>query len=95
MPPPTRDIPLSCMLEPLASARSSGRVSYVFITPSLDKPRFMSDPAVQSFSKKIDGLKEEIKGKIKHDPELVAHGKEQRTGELKRTGMKEVDSIRP
>ena len=81
------------MLEPLASARSSGKAPYVFIILSLDKPWLTNDPPVQPISEKIDGLKEEIKGKIKHDPELVAHGKEKRTGEMKRKEMKEVDSL--
>ncbi|KAF9223164.1 hypothetical protein BS17DRAFT_782458 [Gyrodon lividus] len=30
------------------------------------------------------GLKEEIKGKILGEPEAAAHGRERRTGELKR-----------
>lgn len=46
-------------------------------------------------SDKIDGLKEEIKGKIKHNPDLVQHGQDKRTGELKRKEMKEVISFRP
>jgi hypothetical protein len=54
-----------------------------------------NDPPVQSVSERIDGLKQEIKGKAKHDPELVEHGKKQRTGALKREGMKEVNSFRP
>lgn len=83
------------MLEPSASARSSGRAPYVFIILSLGKPWLTNDPPVQSISEKIDGLKDEIKGKIKHDPELVAHGREQRTGEVKRKEMRQVDSLLP
>jgi len=67
-------------------------VPYVFIILSLDKSWLTDDPPVQPISEKIDGLKEEIKGKIKHDPELVAHGRERRTG---RKEMKEVDFLRP
>lgn len=44
---------------------------------------------------KLDGLKEEIKGKIKNDPELVQHGRDKRTGELKRKEMREVNSFLP
>ena len=46
---------------------------------------------MQAINEKIDGLKQEIKGKIKHDPELVERGRQQRTGELKRKEMKEVN----
>lgn len=35
-------------------------------------------------SDKLQGLKEEFKGKLLHKPELVQHGRELRTGELKR-----------
>ena len=52
-----------------------------------------NDPPVQPISERIDGLKQEIKGKIKHDPELVVHGREKRTGELKRNEMRQVDSF--
>jgi len=38
----------------------------------------------QTIQEKITGLKEELKGKVKHDPELVRHGREIRTGEEKR-----------
>lgn len=33
---------------------------------------------------KIDGLKEEMKGKLKHDQHMVQEGHDKRTGELKR-----------
>ena len=33
---------------------------------------------------KLTGLKEEVKGKVTRKPDLVQHGKELRTGELKR-----------
>lgn len=53
-----------------------------------------NDPPVQSISDKVDGLKQEIKGKIKYDPELVVHGREQRTGELKLKEMRGVNFLR-
>ncbi|KAM5536048.1 hypothetical protein V8D89_010306 [Ganoderma adspersum] len=40
---------------------------------------------------KLQGLKEEFKGKVLHKPELVQHGRELRSGELKRK-EKEADS---
>jgi hypothetical protein len=55
----------------------------------------INEPPIQPVSDKIGGLKQEIKGKIKHDPELVEHGREQRTGQLKRKEMKEVNSPWP
>ncbi|KAF9788435.1 hypothetical protein BJ322DRAFT_1106428 [Thelephora terrestris] len=42
-----------------------------------------------SIDEKVDGLKQEIVGKIKRDPELVEHGRDLRTGELKRKKMRE------
>jgi hypothetical protein len=38
----------------------------------------------QGFSEKVAGLKEEAKGKILHKPELVQHGHDLRTGDLKK-----------
>jgi len=38
----------------------------------------------QTIQEKITGLKEELKGKAKHNPELVKHGHEIRSGENKR-----------
>ncbi|KAF9240040.1 hypothetical protein BU15DRAFT_74268 [Melanogaster broomeanus] len=37
-----------------------------------------------SLGEKVSGLMEEIKGKILKEPALVEHGRERRTGELKR-----------
>ena len=60
--------------------------------PSLRAPQILVDKLspVQTIGEKIDGMKEEIKGKVKHDPELVQHGRDQRTGELKRKEMRNV-----
>ncbi|KAJ3503455.1 hypothetical protein NMY22_g18246 [Coprinellus aureogranulatus] len=44
-------------------------------------PNFHPDPTL---GEKWDGLKEEVKGKVKHNPELVQHGKDKISGELKR-----------
>lgn len=38
---------------------------------------------------KIGGLKDQLKGKITRDPELVEYGRERRTGELKRKEQEE------
>lgn len=38
-------------------------------------------------------MKQEIIGKMKHDPKLVEHGQDLRTGELKRKEMKEVNTL--
>ncbi|KAI0067086.1 hypothetical protein BV25DRAFT_1774580, partial [Artomyces pyxidatus] len=35
------------------------------------------------FSEQLQGVKEQIKGKLTHKPDLVEHGRERRTGELK------------
>jgi hypothetical protein len=43
----------------------------------------------QGFSQKISGLKEEMKGKLTKNPELVEHGRERRTGELKHKEMED------
>ncbi|KAG0697471.1 hypothetical protein DFH29DRAFT_946396 [Suillus ampliporus] len=40
---------------------------------------------------KISGLQEEIKGKITKNPELVEHGREKRSGALKKKEQKEQD----
>jgi hypothetical protein len=45
---------------------------------------------VQSIDDKFNGLKQEIKGKMKHDSKLVEHGRDLRTGEHKKREMKEV-----
>ncbi|KAJ3776191.1 hypothetical protein FB446DRAFT_722223 [Lentinula raphanica] len=38
---------------------------------------------------KISGLKEELKGKVTKNPDLVEHGKEKKTGELKKKELEE------
>ncbi|KAI0718954.1 hypothetical protein C8T65DRAFT_637544 [Cerioporus squamosus] len=38
---------------------------------------------------KITGMKEEVKGKLFHKPDLVQHGQEMRTGALKKRQMEE------
>ncbi|KAI0653919.1 hypothetical protein C8Q70DRAFT_926767, partial [Cubamyces menziesii] len=40
---------------------------------------------------KITGLKEELKGKILHKPDVVEHGRELRTGELKKKQQEDQD----
>ncbi|KAJ3712111.1 hypothetical protein DFJ43DRAFT_80220 [Lentinula guzmanii] len=42
-----------------------------------------------TLSDKISGLKEELKGKVTKNPELVEHGKEKKTGDLKRKELEE------
>lgn len=44
---------------------------------------------VQAFDSKLSGLKEQIKGKVTRNPDLVEHGRQQRTGELKKRQMGE------
>ena len=39
----------------------------------------------------MSGLKEEVVGKVKHDPSLVQHGHEMRTGTLARKEREEAD----
>lgn len=41
---------------------------------------------------KLEGLKEEIKGKVTRNPDKVQHGKEMRTGELKRKQHEQDDA---
>jgi hypothetical protein len=41
-------------------------------------------------SDKMSGIKEEMMGKIKKDPEMAQHGLERRTGELKRKEMEQA-----
>ena len=38
----------------------------------------------QTLGERFRGIKEQIKGKIKHDPELQQRGKDRISGELKR-----------
>ncbi|KAG8936060.1 hypothetical protein FRC00_009807, partial [Tulasnella sp. 408] len=42
-----------------------------------------------TMGEKIDGLKEEMKGKLKHDQHLIQEGHDKRTGELKRHQIEE------
>jgi len=42
-----------------------------------------------SLDDKFNGLKQELKGKMKHDSKLVEHGRDLRTGELKRKEMRD------
>lgn len=48
-----------------------------------------------SVSEKLEGLKDEIKGKITGKPQLVEHGRELRTGELKRKEKAQADAHDP
>ncbi len=45
----------------------------------------------QTLGDKIIGLKDEVAGKITRNPEKVQHGKEQKSGELKRKQLEEKD----
>jgi hypothetical protein len=51
-----------------------------------------TDQRVQGIGDKFDGLKEEIKGKVTHKPELVQHGREMRTGALQEKEMNDVST---
>ncbi|KAG6329046.1 hypothetical protein ID866_10042, partial [Astraeus odoratus] len=42
------------------------------------------------FTEKLAGLKEEIKGKVLRKPELVQHGHDRRTGELRKKEREQV-----
>ena len=42
-------------------------------------------------SDRLGGIKEEIAGKITHNQDKVQHGKEMRTGELKRKKLEESE----
>lgn len=44
---------------------------------------------------KLGGLQEEVKGKITKNPELVEHGREQRTGILKKKEQEQDDEEDP
>ncbi|KAJ7841045.1 hypothetical protein B0H14DRAFT_2587071 [Mycena olivaceomarginata] len=44
------------------------------------------------FVEKITGLKEQVKGKVTHNPELAAKGHERMTGELKHKELEEEDA---
>jgi hypothetical protein len=50
---------------------------------------------VKSISDKISGLKQEIEGKMKHDPNLVEHGRDKRTGLLKLKELRAVNIFSP
>ncbi|KAG8951892.1 hypothetical protein FRC04_005584 [Tulasnella sp. 424] len=47
-------------------------------------PNFAEARGKITMGEKIDGLKEEMKGKLKHDQHMVQEGHDKRTGELKR-----------
>ncbi|TFY77009.1 hypothetical protein EWM64_g7004 [Hericium alpestre] len=47
------------------------------------------------FEDKIGGLSEELRGKVMRKPELVEHGRERRTGELKRKEKAQADAVDP
>ncbi|KAK1229125.1 hypothetical protein PQX77_007830 [Marasmius sp. AFHP31] len=42
-----------------------------------------------TFTDKLGGMKEEVKGKVFRKPEVAQHGKDRRTGELKRKEQEE------
>lgn len=50
---------------------------------------------MQTAYDKLEGLKEEIKGKVTRNPDKVQHGKEMRTGELKRKQHEQDDVSLP
>jgi hypothetical protein len=50
-------------------------------------------PRTKTLGEKYEGLKEEVKGKVKRNPEQVQHGKDMISGELKRR-EREAD-VRP
>ncbi|EMD36283.1 hypothetical protein CERSUDRAFT_95623 [Gelatoporia subvermispora B] len=63
--------------------RHAGAVGY---GPDYQKGATMGD--------KIDGYEEELKGKILRKPDLVQHGREMRTGELKKKAREgDIDSL--
>ncbi|KAG2035385.1 hypothetical protein BDR03DRAFT_1001061 [Suillus americanus] len=47
------------------------------------------------FGEKLGGLQEEIKGKITKNPELVEHGRDRRTGILKKKEQEQQDEDDP
>ncbi|KAH7867945.1 uncharacterized protein C8R40DRAFT_1030619, partial [Lentinula edodes] len=49
-------------------------------------PNYRQGP---SLTDKLSGLKEELKGKVTKNPGLVEHGKEMKTGEVKRREQQE------
>lgn len=48
---------------------------------------------MQSLNDKFSGFKQEIKGKLKHDPNIVEHGRDLRTGEVKKREMGAVNTL--
>ena len=48
---------------------------------------------MQSIGEKVKGIKEEVKGKVTGDPELVELGRERRTGELRLKEQREKVGI--
>ena len=53
--------------------------------------RSPADGVCQTTFDKIQGLKEELAGKVTRNPDKAQHGKEMRTGELKRKQHEEDD----
>ena len=50
-------------------------------------------PVSQTVGDRIQGLKEELKGSIKHDPQLKQTGKDRISGELKRREREQVGLV--
>ncbi|KZT19021.1 hypothetical protein NEOLEDRAFT_1142609 [Neolentinus lepideus HHB14362 ss-1] len=48
-----------------------------------------------TFGDKMSGLTEEVKGKVTRKPELVEHGRDMRTGELKRRAREKDNGPEP
>ncbi|KAG8987981.1 hypothetical protein FRB90_003041 [Tulasnella sp. 427] len=55
-------------------------------------PNFAEARGKVTMGEKIDGLKEEVKGKIKKDEHMIQEGHDKRTGELKRRQMEEENN---
>ncbi|KAG7095210.1 hypothetical protein E1B28_005985 [Marasmius oreades] len=55
-------------------------------------PNYRQGP---TFTDKVTGVKEEIKGKVTRHPDLVQQGHDRRTGELKRRERDEDDGVDP
>ncbi len=51
---------------------------------SIDMLCVLIKDCTKGFEDKLQGLKEELKGKMLHKPELIQHGHELRTGEAKK-----------
>lgn len=60
-----------------------------FVGPKLWYDQDRDTPLLQGLTEKIGGIKEQIMGKIRKDPDLVQHGRDRKTGESKQTEMPE------